>query len=71
MYTSMIVWNPAGADDSVWEDLRRHFSDDEILELGYFVSVAYGGQNVLRTLNVRHGEYMATTQGGLAPDAVR
>jgi alkylhydroperoxidase family enzyme len=67
----MLVWNPDGADDRVWDRLRTHFSDDEILELGYFVSVAYGGQNVLRTLAVRHGEYMATTSGGLAPDAVR
>ena len=55
----------------MWDRLREHFSDDEILELGYFVSVAYGGQNVLRTLDVRHGEYMATTRGGLAPGAMR
>jgi alkylhydroperoxidase family enzyme len=67
----MIVWNPAGADDRVWEELRRHFSDEEILELGYFISVAFGGQCVLRTLDVRHGEYLATTSGGLAPGAVR
>jgi alkylhydroperoxidase family enzyme len=67
----MIVWNPAGADERVWEELRRHFSDEEIIELGYFISVAFGGQCVLRTIDVRHGEYMATTSGGLAPGAVR
>jgi alkylhydroperoxidase family enzyme len=66
----MLLWNPDGADDHVWAALREHFSDEEILELGYFVSVAFGGQCVLRTLAVRHGEYMATTSGGLAPGAI-
>jgi hypothetical protein len=63
----MIVWNPAGADEALWARLREHFSDDEIIELGYFVSVAYGGQCLVRTMDISHGDYMATTSGGLAP----
>ena len=57
-YTSMLVWNPEGVDDSLWERLRAHFSEDEIVELGAFVCVTFGQQRVIKTWRVGHGEYV-------------
>jgi len=63
----MLVWNPEGADDAVWAQLREHFSDAEIVELGQFVQLTYGQQRVIKTWAVGHGELLADTSGGLAP----
>lgn len=62
----MLVWNPEGADESVWARLRSHFTDDEIVELGQFVQLTYGQQRVIKTWDVGHGELLADTTGGLA-----
>jgi alkylhydroperoxidase family enzyme len=55
-YTSMLVWNPEGADEAVFAGLREHFSDDQIVELGYFVSLTFGQQRWIKTLGIGHGE---------------
>ena len=68
LYTSMLVWNPEGADDRVWEELRKHFSDEEIVELGYFVALTFGQQRWIKTLDFGHGEVLADTRAGLAPE---
>ena len=65
-YTSMLVWNPEGVDDALWERLRAHFSEEEIVELGSFVCVTFGQQRVIKTWDVGHGEFLADTTGGLA-----
>jgi alkylhydroperoxidase family enzyme len=57
-YTSMLIWNPEGVDDLLWERLREHFSDDEIVELGSFVCTTFGQQRVIKTWQVGHGEYV-------------
>jgi alkylhydroperoxidase family enzyme len=57
-YTSMLVWNPEGVDDALWERLRAHLSEDEIVELGSFVCVTFGQQRVIKTWSVGHGEYV-------------
>jgi hypothetical protein len=62
----MLVWNPEGADDTVWTRLREHFSDEEIIELGSFVCLTFGQQRVIKTWGVGHGEFLAGTSGGLA-----
>ena len=67
LYTSMLVWNPEGADDAVWTKLREHFTDEQIVELGSFVCLTYGQQRVIKTWDVGHGEFLADTAGGLAP----
>jgi alkylhydroperoxidase family enzyme len=67
LYTSMLVWNPEGADEAVWARLREHFSDEEIVELGQFVQLTYGQQRVIKTWGVGHGELLADTTAGLAP----
>lgn len=64
----MLVWNPEGADDRVWEGIRKHFSDEEIVELGYFVALTYGQQRWIKTLAIGHGEVLADTRAGLATE---
>lgn len=61
----MLVWNPEGADESVWARLREHFTDEQIIELGSFVCLTYGQQRVIKTWGVDHGELLADTTGGL------
>jgi alkylhydroperoxidase family enzyme len=58
LYTSNLVWNPEGVDDALWERLRSHFGEDEIVELGSFVCVTFGQQRVIKTWSVGHGEYV-------------
>lgn len=57
-YTSMLVWNPEGVDDSLWARLHEHFNDAEIVELGSFVCTTFGQQRVIKTWRVGHGEYV-------------
>ena len=57
-YTSMLIWNPEGVDDALWERLHTHFADEEIVELGSFVCVTFGQQRVIKTWSVGHGEYV-------------
>ncbi len=66
LYTSMLVWDPEGADEAVWAGLRRHLSDPEIVELGSFISLTYGQQRVIKTWAVGHGELPADPSAGLA-----
>ena len=66
-YTRAIAWNPDEADEELWQRLRLYFSDEEIIELGYFVAVTFGQQSWVRTLDVGHREYLADTDAGLAP----
>ena len=54
----MLIWNPEGVDDALWERLRMHLSEEEIVELGSFVGVTFGQQRVIKTWNVGHGEYV-------------
>jgi hypothetical protein len=67
----MLMWDPDGLDDALWERLRAQFSEAEVIELGYFVAMAFGGQCVLRTMGVGHGELTAGTTGGREPAAER
>jgi alkylhydroperoxidase family enzyme len=69
-YTRAIAWNPDEADEAMWEQLRLHFSDEEIIELGYFVAVTFGQQSWIRTMDVGHREYLAESDAGLAPSEV-
>ena len=62
----MLVWNPEGADDSVFARLREHLTDEQIVELGYFIAVTYGQQRWIKTLGIGHGEILDLTKAGLA-----
>jgi alkylhydroperoxidase family enzyme len=65
-YTSMLVWNPEGADDEVWAGLGEHFSEEQIVELGYFVALTYGQQRWSKTLGIGHHEVLDLGAAGLA-----
>jgi alkylhydroperoxidase family enzyme len=65
----MLVWDPEGATETVWSRLREHFTDEQIVELGAFVSLTYGQQRVIKTWGVGHNELPATAGAGLAPNA--
>lgn len=56
--------------------LRDHFSEEQIVELGYFVSLTFGQQRWIKTLAIGHGEVTvpgvhdpASTRAGWAPDS--
>jgi alkylhydroperoxidase family enzyme len=70
-YTRAIAWDPSEADNELWERLRLHFSEEELVELGYFVAVTFGQQSWIRTMDVGHREYMDVSDAGLAPDEIR
>ena len=65
----MLVWNPRGADDALFARLREHYTDEQIVELGYFVAITYGQQRWIKTLGIGHGEVLDLTAAGLAPGA--
>jgi AhpD family alkylhydroperoxidase len=63
-----IAWDPLMADDTVWAQLHEHFTEPEIVELGYFIGLTMGQQSFLKTLGIKHGELDAGSTAGLAPD---
>jgi AhpD family alkylhydroperoxidase len=63
-----IAWDPLMADDEVWAKLHEHFTEPEIVELGYFIGLTMGQQKFLKTLGIKHGELGLDTTAGLAPD---
>jgi alkylhydroperoxidase family enzyme len=70
-YTSAIIWNADLADDALWAKLHHHFSEPELVELGFFVALTLGQQRWIKTLGIGHGEVLGGTDAGLAPPAGR
>jgi alkylhydroperoxidase family enzyme len=65
-YTSAIIWNADIADDALWEELHRHFTVPELVELGFFIALTFGQQRWIKTLGIGHGEILADSTVGLA-----
>ena len=65
-YTEAIVWD-LETDDALWDALYAHFSEPEIVELGYFVAITMGQQRWLRTLNIDHHQVLAGTDASMRP----
>ena len=65
-YAEAITWD-LPADDALWERLHKHFSEAELVELGYFVALTMGQQRWLRTLNIEHHQVLAGTSASMAP----
>lgn len=65
------MWNPDGVDQALIERLHAHFSEAQIVELGYFVALTFGQQRWIKTLGIGHGEVprAGDARGGLAPQA--
>jgi alkylhydroperoxidase family enzyme len=68
-YTSAIAWNSDIADDALWTKLHRHFSNEELVELGFFIGLTLGQQRWIKTLGLDHGAVLGDTAAGLAPGA--
>jgi alkylhydroperoxidase family enzyme len=65
-YTEAITWDIA-TDDRLWSRLHEHFSEPELVELGFFIALTMGQQRWLRTLNIQHHSFMAGTAASMAP----
>ena len=65
-YTEAITWDLETNDD-LWDRLHKHFSEPELVELGYFIALTMGQQRWLRTLNIEHHEVMSGTSASMAP----
>jgi len=65
-YAEAITWD-LQADDALWQRLHRHFSEPELVELGYFIAITMGQQRWLRTLGIEHHQVMAGTTASMAP----
>lgn len=63
-----IAWDPTLAADDMWERLHRHFTEAQLVELGHFIALTLGQQRFLKTVGIRHGEVLADTTAGLAPE---
>jgi hypothetical protein len=61
LYTSYLVWNPRGVDDALMVRMRTQFTEEQIVELGYFVSLTFGQQRWIKTLDIGHGEVTVPT----------
>jgi hypothetical protein len=48
-----IAWNADEADDALWERLHAHFSEPELVELGYAIAFHLGQLHWERTLALR------------------
>jgi alkylhydroperoxidase family enzyme len=65
-YAEAITWD-LPADDAFWARLHRHFSEAELVEIGYFIALTMGQQRWLRTLDIEHHQVLAGTSASMAP----
>ncbi len=65
-YAEAITWD-LPVDDKFWARLHEHFSEPELVEIGYFVALTMGQQRWLRTLDIEHHQIMAGTTASMAP----
>lgn len=65
-YAEAITWG-LDTNDASWARLYRHFTEPQLVELGYFIAITLGQQRWLRTLNIEHHQVLAGTSASLAP----
>jgi alkylhydroperoxidase family enzyme len=65
-YAEAIAWHQP-SEDALWERLHQHFTEPELVELGYFIALTFGQQSWLRLLNIDHHQVLAGTSASLAP----
>ena len=58
-YADAIMFDPAQADDALWDALHAEFSEPQLVELGYWIGFTFGGQRWLKTLATKQGEFDA------------
>jgi alkylhydroperoxidase family enzyme len=65
-YAEAITWD-LPTDDSFWTRLHKHFSEPELVEIGYFIALTMGQQRWLRILDIEHHQVLAGESGSMAP----
>ncbi|MGE3247298.1 MAG: carboxymuconolactone decarboxylase family protein [Beijerinckiaceae bacterium] len=65
-YAEAITWD-LQTDDAFWARLHKHFSEAELVEIGFFIALTMGQQRWLRTLNIDHHQILAGTSASMAP----
>ena len=65
-YAEAITWD-LQPDDAFWLRLKSHFSEPELVEIGYFISITMGQQRWLRILNIEHHQVLPGTTASMAP----
>jgi alkylhydroperoxidase family enzyme len=65
-YAEAITWR-LESTDVLWDRLRAHFSEPELVELGCFIALTMGQQSWLRLLDIEHHEVMPGTTASMAP----
>jgi alkylhydroperoxidase family enzyme len=65
-YAETITWR-LSPNDELWDRLYKHFSEAELVELGYFIATTMGQQSWLRLLNIDHHQVLAGTSASMAP----
>jgi alkylhydroperoxidase family enzyme len=51
-----VAWDSDAADPELWRRLHEHFTEPELVELGYFIAFTLGQQHWLGTLAGKGGE---------------
>lgn len=52
----------------MWAELKRHFTEPELVELGFLIGVFAGGQRWIHTLDIKHGDVAAESTVGYRPE---
>jgi alkylhydroperoxidase family enzyme len=65
-YAEAITWD-LPVDGKFWARLHAHFTEPELVEIGYFVALTMGQQRWLRTLNIEHHQILPGRDGSMAP----
>src|SRR5512145_2112511 len=65
-WAEAITWD-LPADDKLWARLHRHFTEPELVEIGFFIALTMGQQRWLRTLDIEHHQVLAGTVASMAP----
>ena len=51
-WTHAIAWDSDTADEALWRELHEHFSEPELVELGYFIAFTLGQMHWLRSVGL-------------------
>ena len=65
-YAEAVTWD-LPTDDKFWARLHKHFSEPELVEIGYFIALTMGQQRWLRILDIEHHQVLAGQSGSMAP----
>jgi alkylhydroperoxidase family enzyme len=65
-YAEAITWD-LPTDDKFWARLHKHFSEPELVEIGYFIALTMGQQRWLRILEIEHHQVLVGESGSMAP----